>query len=747
MLTLRYDEPAPSWEGHVLPIGNGALGACVFGTLETERVQLNEKSLWTGGPGSAEPGGSGNWSADRPGALEAVRRVIDERGSMAPEEVAAILGNPSYSTVGHIPGFGAYQNFGELLLDVTGGFSGGYRRTLDLETAVAAVTYEDADGVVLTREYFASYPAHVIVGRLTARRPGRVGFTLRFGTAHDGEEEVTAESGRLRVRGVLADNGLVYEGQVQVLTEGGTRSDEGDRVVVTGADSAVFVFSAATDYAPVHPGYRGPDPAARVTAAVDAAARRPYAELRAEHEADHRALFGRVRLDLGQRMPDLPTDRVLAAYEGAGTPSDKALETLYFQYGRYLLIACSRPGSLPANLQGVWNASNSPPWESDYHTNINLQMNYWPAEPANLAETAVPYQEFVAGLRAPGRETARSMFGSAGWVVHSNTNPFGFTGVHDWPTSFWMPDAAGWLVRQLYERYLFDGDERHLRGHAYPAMREAAEFWLANLCPDARDGSLVVSPAYSPEHGDFTAGAAMPQQIVRDLFACTAAAARTLGVDAEFAGRLREAADRLDPGLRVGSWGQLQEWKADLDDPSDRHRHVSQLYALHPGTQLTAPEHLAAARTTLEARGDGGTGWSMAWKVNFWARLKDGDRALAMLSGQLRASTLPNLWDTHPPFQIDGNLGATAGVAEMLLQSHAGVIELLPALPAAWRAGSFDGLRARGGFTVGVTWADGVPVEVRLSSARGGTARLRGPGFALDLETRAGESCALSPAR
>ncbi|NUS05270.1 MAG: glycoside hydrolase family 95 protein [Nonomuraea sp.] len=739
MLTLWYDEPAPAWEGHVLPIGNGALGACVYGTVDTERIQLNEKTLWTGGPGGEEPYDFGRWPQDRRAALDAVRRAIDERGSVPPEEAADLLGNPSYSTVGRIPGFGAYQNFGELLFDVPGGFSGGYRRSLDLETAVASVTYEDADGVPVTREYFASYPANVIVGRITG------GFTLRFASTR--QASVTAEGGRLRIRGTLAGNGMVYEGQVQVVPQGGTRTDEGDRVVVTGAGSTMFVFSAGTDYAPVHPHYRGEDPAARVTAAVDAAASRTYEDLRAEHEADHRALFGRVRLDLGRRAPALPTDRLLAAYTGTGTPADKALETLYFQYGRYLLIAASRPGSLPANLQGVWNDSDSPPWDGDYHTNINLQMNYWPAEPANLAETALPYHEFVEALRAPGRESAKAMFGSEGWVVHSNTNPFGFTGVHDWPTSFWMPDAAGWLVRHLYDRYLFDGDERFLRERAYPAMREAAEFWLANLCTDPRDGTLVVSPGYSPEHGDFTAGPAMPQQIVWDLFTSTAQAARTLGVDAEFGERLRAALDRLDPGLRVGSWGQLQEWKADLDDPADEHRHVSHLYALHPGTRLTAPEHLDAARVTLEARGDGGTGWSRAWKINFWARLRDGDRALRMLSGQLESSTLPNLWDTHPPFQIDGNFGATAGMAEMLLQSHAGVIELLPALPRAWDAGSYDGLRARGGFTVGVTWADGVPTEVRLSSARGGTARLRGPGFTLDVATAAGESYVLSPAR
>ncbi|WP_336207347.1 glycoside hydrolase family 95 protein [Nonomuraea sp. LPB2021202275-12-8] len=718
-LVLWYDRPASDWESETLPIGNGALGATVFGTVATERLQLNEKTLWTGGPGE-ETYRHGDWPEPRPGAVEEVQRVIDEHGRMAPEDVAALLGQP-------VTGFGAYQSLGELLLDVPGAPAApeSYRRSLDLGTAVATVTYRDADGVTFTREYLASHPANVIAGRIGADRPGRVSFALRFAGAHPGAETVTAAGGRLRIRGALPGNGLVYEGQVQVRAEGGSLTRDGDAIVVSGADSATFALSAATDYAPVHPAYRGEDPRAKVTAAVDAAAARPYDELRRAHEADHRALFGRVRLDLGRPLPSLPTDRLLDSCTGA--PEDSALEALYFQYGRYLLIASSRPGSLPANLQGVWNASNTPPWDADYHTNINIQMNYWPAEVTNLAETAEPYLDFVEALREPGRRTARSMFGTEGWVVHQNTNPFGFTGVHDWPTSFWMPDAAGWLVRHLYEHYLFGGDEAFLRERAYPAMREAALFWLANLRADPRDGTLVVSPSYSPEHGDFTAGAAMPQQIVWDLFTNTLEAAEILGLDAGPCERLREALDRLDPGLRVGSWGQLQEWKADLDDPRDRHRHVSQLFALHPGRQITDPEHLEAARVTLAGRGDGGTGWSKAWKINFWARLGDGDHARKMLSEQLRLSTLANLWDSHPPFQIDGNFGATSGMAEMLLQSHTGTIDLLPALPAAWDGGSFDGLRARGGHTIGVSWEHGGPTEIRLTSGSGETARLRSP--------------------
>ncbi|MGW0560205.1 glycoside hydrolase family 95 protein [Streptomyces sp. NPDC003016] len=742
---LWYDEPATDWEREALPIGNGALGAMVFGEVARERLQLNEKSLWTGGPGSAEGYDHGDWPTPRPGALADVQRIIDEKGAMDPDEVSRRLGNPAYATGGRIPGFGDYQNFGDLFLDVPGAPASpaGYRRGLDLADAVATVSYGDGE-TRFTRAYFASRPGGVVVGRISADRPGKVSFTLGFRSAQD-RASVTAKDGRLLVRGALADNGLTYEGQVRVLTTGGKRADGDDgRITVTGADSATFVFCAGTDYAPTPPDYRGEDPHARVTAAVDRAAEQPYGELLRAHAADHRALFDRVRLDIGQRAtPDVPTDQLLGSYTGDGaSPADRALEALFFAYGRYLLIASSRPGSLPANLQGVWNNSNTPPWNADYHTNINLQMNYWPAEPANLAETARPYHEFIEGLRAPGRRTARSMFGTQGWVVHQNTNAFGHTGVHDWPTSFWMPEANGWLVQQLYEHYLFGRDEDFLRETAYPAMKEAARFWLANLHTDPRDGKLVVSPGYSPEQGDFTAGPSLSQQIVHDLLTNTAEASEVLGADAGFRAEVRDALDGLDSGLRIGSWGQLQEWKADLDSRTNTHRHVSHLFALHPGRRIEAGSAYAdAARVSLTARGDGGTGWSKAWKINFWARLRDGDHAARMLAEQLKSSTLPNLWDTHPPFQIDGNFGATAGIAEMLLQSHgrdagadagAGtVVDVLPALPSVWAArGSYDGLRARGDFTVGVDWRRGAATEIRITSGSGVTARLRSPLFA-----------------
>jgi alpha-L-fucosidase 2 len=721
-LVLRYDEPGTDWESQALPIGNGILGASLLGGVSSDEILLNEKTLWTGGPGS--PGYDfGNWRTPRPGAVAQVQQAIDERERLAPEEVAAVLGQARNA-------YGSYQALGTLTLTTATGTSTAagtteqYRRELDISRAVARVSYV-RDGVRHTREYFASHPDRVIVVRLGADRPGQVSFRAALTVPEGRTSATTAHHHRITVAGALTDNGLQFEVQAQILTSGGTRTDGTDgSVTVTGADRAWIVVGAGTDYSDRYPTYRGAPPHDRVTRTVDRAALRTDEKLLVTHVRDHSELFGRVRLDLGAPLPDLPTDELLRAYQGG----DRALETLFFQYGRYLLIASSRTGTpLPANLQGIWNPYAAAPWSADYHVNINLQMNYWPAGATNLAETFEPLADFIDALRAPGRVTAREMFGAGGWVVHNETNPFGFTGVHDWPTAFWFPEAAAWIARHLYDHYRFTLDRAFLRDRAYPVLREVARFWLDELHTDPRDGTLVVSPSYSPEHGDFSAGASMSQQIVWDLFTNVAEAAGILG-DQRLRAEVTAALRRLDPGTRIGSWGQLQEWKGDWDDPADDHRHVSHLFALHPGRQispLSTPELARAAEVSLRARGDGGTGWSKAWKINFWARLLDGDHAHLMLSEQLRTSTLTNLWDTHPPFQIDGNFGATAGITEMLLQSHADEVHVLPALPAAWPAGRVSGLRARGDLTIGVTWSGGSAREITVVAGHGGRITLR----------------------
>lgn len=723
-LTLWYDEPATDWESQTLPIGNGHLGASVFGGVGTETLTLNEKTLWTGGPGSAEGWNSGNYEQPRPGALQEVRDRIAAEGAADPEWVAAKLGHPR-------KGYGSYQVLGDLRIeqDPAPGDVTEYRRSLDIADAVADVRFV-SDGVEHRREYFASAADGVVVVRLSADQPGQVSVSTDLALPDNRTATVSADDGVLTSTGSLDDNGMRFESQVRVLNEGGTRTDGSGTVSVTGADAVTMVVAAGTDFANEYPDYRGEDPHAAVTATAEAAAAKPYTDLRAAHVADHRELFDRVSLDLRQDMPHQPTDELLAAYrDGQASPAaSRALEALFFQYGRYLLVASSRGGSLPANLQGIWNNSTDAPWGAAYHPNINLQMNYWPAEQTNLAETAEPLFDFVDGLQEPGNASVRSLFGTErGFIINNEANPFGFTGVGDWATAFWFPEAAAWLAQHYYDSYRFSRDDAFLTDRAYPIMKQLSEFWIDNLVRDGRDDALVVSPSYSPEHGSFTAGASMSQQIVADLLRNTAEAAAVVGDD-EFRAQAEQTLAELDPGLRVGSWDQLQEWKEDLDDPNDDHRHVSHLFALHPGRGISphsTPELAEAAAVSLDARGDGGTGWSKAWKINFWARLLDGDRAHRLLSEQLKGSTLTNLWDNHPPFQIDGNFGATSGVTEMLLQSQHDEIHILPALPAAWGDGEVTGLRARGDVTVDMTWSGGQATGFTLAAGRDGELRVR----------------------
>lgn len=712
------------WESQCLPIGNGFLGASMLGGARRERIVLNEKSLWAGGPCENRPDYRGGNKRERYKYVAEVQKLL--------------AGGDYESAVGLLSELTGDGDFGTYLLlcdavidfDLPNGEVKEYARRLDLDKSLYSCGFT-VGGVRYAREAFASYPDRVIAFRFLCGE--KMSFTLKLEKTHP--SKIFAEDNALVYNGAVADNGMKFDARFKVVTDGGVEfSSEG--ISVRNSSETVIYFTAATDYEMKYPNYRsGISPETVTAPLVNAAAEKGWEILYNAHYADYSAIYDRVKLKINEEAADLPADKLLEAYRNGDRAAMNRLETLYFQYGRYLLISSSREGALPANLQGVWNESNTPPWCCDYHINVNLQMNYWGAYNTNLAETALPLIDFLDSLREPGRVTAAEYYNIVsdkdnpenGWTAHTQCSPFGWT-APGWGFYWgWSTAAVAWLMQNIWEYYEFTGDKETLRERIFPIMRESVRFYTQWLIYDEKQDRLVSSPTYSPEHGPVTVGNTYEQSLIEQLFIDFLAASKELSEEGKLQTKVREMLPKLKP-YHIGRSGLLREWFEEDETGFDRskiqqnHRHLSHLMGLYPGKRITpqTPEHMSAAVMSMNDRGDESTGWARAHRLNLWARTGDGERAYKLLRGLLGDCTFENLWDFHPPFQIDGNFGGSAGIAEMLLQSHEGVIRVLPSIPDEWTSGAFSGLCARGGFIIDAEWTDGAVTALCVRAKNGG---------------------------
>ncbi len=738
-----------------LPVGNGSIGAMVFGDVNRERIQLNEKSLWSGSPTDNDNPLSYPY-------IDSIRNLLfsgkyKEAHVMA-EKTQICKGAGSGSGSGANVPFGCFQTMGDLWLDFgTKSDWSNYYRELDMSDGIVRVTYTQ-DGIRYTREVFSSFPDQVLVIRLTADKKGSISFTGSF--TRPEHFSTFVKDGQLIMTGEMNSgsdvSGMKWMSRIKAINTGGTVEYSGKSMIVNKADAITLILSAGTDYALKPPFYKGNDYVKKTADLIDRASSKSYPDLLGGHLKDFHGLMSRVKFNL---TPDgyvdsIPTDRRLVRFKTE--KNDHLLTGLYFQYGRYLLITSSRPGSLPANLQGIWANSIQTPWNADYHTDINIQMNYWPVEVTNLSECQMPLTELIESVVEPGRRTAKIHYRADGWAIHPITNVWGFTAPGEWPSWGLHLGAGAWMAQHLWEHYDFTRDKEYLK-RVYPVMKESAEFYLDWLVKDPVSGKLVSGPASSPENsfkapdgstGYLTMGPSHDQEVIWDLFTNLIEASGILGIKDDFTRKVNDARNNLLLP-KIGSDGRLMEWPSEFPEPEPGHRHMSHLFALHPGRQITSntPELQNAVRKSLEyrlANGGGHTGWSAAWLVNLWARLGDGDNSLKAIDVLLSKCTSPNFFDLHPPFQIDGNFGATAGIAEMLLQSHAGEIVVLPALPASWPNGRVSGLVARGGYVIGIEWKAGVLTQLTVESKNGGPCTLKYKAKKTKVDMKPGSSLKLT---